>query len=119
VIEPTGGERSFSCGRSSGRASDPYVALLGRFTDANGTSLSARPAVATHGGTAEKTDGGILPGVKGRLRSIPEILPGVQTPESSSSPSGLLGAVVLALLALSALGLLVYVIRFLRRAYPT
>jgi hypothetical protein len=127
LIEPTGGKRSFACGRPSGQ-SDPFVALVGGFTGADGTFLSARPAEAasdeasagvTRGRTEEQTDTGILPRVKGRIRSIPEILPGVPTTDSSSSPSGVFGALVLLLLAVSALGLLVYVIRFLRRAYPT
>jgi hypothetical protein len=69
--------------------------------------------------TRTDKDRGVLPAVTGRLSKIPEALPKLQTPGSSSSPSGLLGAIVLAVLALSALGVLLYVIRFLRRAYPT
>jgi hypothetical protein len=128
LIEPTGGERSFACGRSPVQESDPFVALLGSLANGEATPPSAHPAAAT---TDESNDGvsrdrskenggaGVLPRVKGRLRSIPELLPGVQTPDSSSSPSGIVGAAILLLLAVSALGVLLYVLRFLRRAYPT
>lgn len=127
LIEPTGGERSFACATSPGRTSDPFVALLGSFPSAE--DGSPRPAVGRSEGSGDgakggqtkgkKADSGVLPRVKGRLRSIPELLPGVRTPDSSSSPSGIVGAAILLLLAVSALGLLVYVLRFLRRAYPT
>jgi hypothetical protein len=125
LIEPTGAERSFACGsaRSSDSRGDLFASLLGTFASASGAS--PRPATApaassrdTGGRTEANEDQGVLPRVKGRLKSIPEVLPGVQTPDSSS-PSGVLGAVVLLVLALSALGLLIYVLRFLRRAYPT
>jgi hypothetical protein len=129
LIEPTRAERSFSCGGSSRGGSDPFASLVATFTNAE--RGSARPAAAapegpSNGAAADRTqertqapDTGLLPAVKGRLRSIPEILPGVQTPESSSSPSAIVGVGVLLLLALSALGLLLYVIRFLRRSYIT
>jgi hypothetical protein len=125
-IEPTGAERSFACGssRSSDRRGDLFASLLGTFASASGASPrpAAAPAESSReavGRTDANEDQGIVPRVKGRLKSIPEVLPGVQTPDSSSSPSGVLGAVVLLVLALSALGLLIYVLRFLRRAYPT
>jgi hypothetical protein len=128
LIEPTGAERSFACGGSASpeRRTDVFTTLLATFTSAEGGSPqpiaanTERPSEQPANGTAEeKQDTGILPAVRERIREIPEAIPTLQPPESSPSPSGILGAVALLLLALSALGLLVYVIRFLRRAYPT
>jgi hypothetical protein len=120
LIEPTGGERSFACGSSAGRGSDPFVSLLGTFTSSSSGDSPSPAAAPPTSSSNELTRKGVLPRVNGRIRSIPGILPGVQTPDSSPSPSGVVGAIaLLLLLALSGIGLLVYVIRFLRGAYPT
>jgi hypothetical protein len=128
LIEPTRAERSFACGGSSNGGADLFASLVATFTNAEGGSpgpeAAPTPAEGTSNGatghrTQKSPDTGLLPAVKGRLRSIPEILPGIQTPDSSSSPPGIVGVGVLVLLALSALGLLLYVIRFLRRPYIT
>jgi hypothetical protein len=123
LIEPTGAERTFVCG-SSGHGAGPFAPLLTTFTSADAgppavpaavEGASERPETPR---TEKKGDRGVLPAVTERLRQIPEALPNLKTPESSSPP-GLLGVGALLLLALSGLGLLLYVIRFLRRTYPT
>jgi hypothetical protein len=123
LIDPTGAERSFVCGRSSNGASELFASLVGSFTSGgDGSSGTVTPTAEGSSnttpatGTEEKPDSGVLPAVGDGLRKIPEALPKLQTPGSSSSPSGILGAGALVLLALSSLALLLYVIRFLRRA---
>jgi hypothetical protein len=125
LIEPTRAARAFACGVSPGRSSDLFASLVADFTSAEGGSARTALAAsvgssdgATDGRAEEKADTGVLPAVRDGLSKIPEALPELQTP-GSSSPSAIVGVGVLVLLALSALGLLLYVIRFLRRSYIT
>jgi hypothetical protein len=65
----------------------------------------------------EDASGGVLPGIKKKVRELPEALP--KPPVGGFSESGdsplRLAYIALALLALSALALIVYAVRYLRR----
>jgi hypothetical protein len=98
---------AFAC-----RATPPVAAA---FDDAvsSGTGRRAdRPGAASQ----REQDSGVLPAVRSRLREIPGALPRPALP-GAASPHWMLGAGAFLLLACSALGLVAYVLRFMRRSY--
>jgi hypothetical protein len=123
MIEPVA-RSAFRCGESGSGGPEIFASLSGGFT-----SSGAEPGTATKSAagspqrkTTESRDdagSGVLPAVKDGLAKIPEALPELQMPSDSSSPSTIIGLGALLLLALSALALLLYVVRFLRRPYTT
>jgi hypothetical protein len=72
----------------------------------------------------KKAESGVLPAVERKLRSVPQLLPSIPNPpmpsiagtEPGSGP-WFVGMIALALLALSGLGLLVYVLNFIRKPH--
>jgi hypothetical protein len=83
---------------------------------------NASPPPAAQPG--KKTESGVLPAVERKLRSVPQLLPSIPKPpmpsvagtEPGSGP-WFVGMVALALLALSGLGLVVYVLHFIRKPH--
>ncbi len=118
-IEPTAPRRSFACGTSADRRAEPFASLLETFS---GPPADSPPASNPEGPPAEpaptgkEPDSGVLPAIRDRL-NVPEAFPELVTPASSPSPSWIIGAGAFALLGLSALALLLYVIRFVRRPH--
>ncbi|HEX7254752.1 MAG TPA: hypothetical protein VF236_02385 [Gaiellaceae bacterium] len=105
-------------------APEVFASLLGAFASGEGdggTAGAARSGSAGGPASADrrKEDTGVLPAVTERLRRIPDALPRPDVPVASGSPHWLFGAAALILLALSALALLVYVVRFMRRPHAT
>lgn len=129
VIEPSRTERRFACSEPRPEIPEIFASLSGSFAspgDASpggGTRPAAESTAANSRGEAgagrEESGSGVLPAVKDGLSMIPEALPELQGPNDSSSPSSILGIGALLLLALSALALLLYVLRFLRRPHTT
>ena len=116
--------------RSSFRCGEPATADLGIFTSLQESFASpdAKPEPATESAVAsprgeprksqENPSSGVLRAVKEQLlRKIPDALPKLQPPSDPSSPSPIIGLGALLLLALSALALVLYVVRFLRRPH--
>ncbi len=139
VLGDRGGASGFTCGAAGSQASI-FQSVVGTFSngttgngggDIGGGSAAAGASASAAGGTgtratgaipdgkAEKRDSGVLPAVSEKLGEIPEALPRPSIPEASASPHWIIGAGALLLLALSALALLVYVIRFIRKPHTT
>jgi hypothetical protein len=101
---------SFDCSRAAG------------FGFAAGLPFTPGGENAARGGTAaepradkkEDRSRGVLPAIRKKIREIPEALPRPPLPGDAGSPPMILGLIALALLALSGIAILAYVIRFLR-----
>jgi hypothetical protein len=124
VLVPVGARRvtnGFACGARA--ANDPFEQILATYGDGSGSNgaESADPAASGVAGrrkTRTKDDSGVLTAVGKRLRTLPEALPKLGVP-SAGSPNWILGVVALLVLLLSGLGLVVYVVRFVRRPRAT
>jgi hypothetical protein len=111
----------FVCGAAP--ATDPFEEIFATYGNGSGTAEAesgdpAASGVAGRRKTRTRGDSGVLPAVGKRLRTIPEALPELAVP-SAGSPSAILGIAALFVLLLSGLGLLVYVVRFVRRPSAT
>ena len=111
----------FACGAAP--PTDPFEEILATYGNGSGSPAAesvdpAASGVAGRRKTRTKGDSGVLPAVGKRLRTLPEALPGLAVP-SAGSPSAILGIAAVLLLLLSGLGLVVYVVRFVRRPRPT
>ena len=107
----------FACG--AGPAAGPFeeiFATYGNGSGSTGAESGEPPSSEVAGRTKTRTNGdsGVLPAVGERLRTLPELaLP------SAGSPSSILGIAALLVLLLSGLGLVYYVVRFVRRPRAT
>jgi hypothetical protein len=136
VLGELGGAGTFACGGSREQTS-LFASVIGTFSNGGGSSArgESTTAAAEDSGSAaagtsatgasggrkatKKRDSGVLPAVTEKLSEIPGALPRPSIPEASASPHWIIGAGALLLLALSALALLVYVVRFIRRPHTT
>ena len=121
VIGESGDRDAFACSRAA--AAVEIASGLGTFDNgsggSNGSSVSAAGRAPDEGQAAKpKKDGGVLPAVSNRLRELPGALPRPSIP-SASSPHRVIGLAALALLILSGLALVVYVLRFIRGPHTT
>ena len=108
-------------------ASAPSYAFLGTaafFGEGRGSATTGSPTTESKaGGVAARTkkkekskdSDGVLPAIKNKVSELPEALPRPPLPrQAPDSPSALFGLLALGLLALSALVILLYIVRFLR-----
>jgi outer membrane biosynthesis protein TonB len=129
VVGDRAATEGFAC--NAGRPSaDAFASIFGTFDNGEsgeggaaaggvGTESAREAAAGKRQKAKEKPDSGVLPAVTKRLKKIPEALPKPSIPGASASPPWILGVGALALLGLSALALLVYVLRYLRRFRTT
>jgi hypothetical protein len=111
----------FAC--AAGAATDPFEQILATYGDGPGSTRAERddPAASGVAGTTKtrmNKESGVLPTVGKRLRTLPENLQELAVP-SAGSPSAILAIAALILLLLAGLGLVVYVVRFVRRPHVT
>jgi hypothetical protein len=111
----------FACGAAP--APDPFEQILATYGNgpgATGAESDDPAASGVAGRTKTRTDkeSGVLPAVGKRLRTLPEALPKLAVP-SAGSPGAILGIAALLVLLLSGLGLVLYVVRFVRRPRAT
>ena len=97
-----------------------FAGIAGSFGDgqgpvANGSGASGEEKRFANG----KGTHGVLPAISRRIRNLPSAIPQSPFPGQSDSPPMFLGLAALALLALSAIAILAYVIRFLRRPHAS
>jgi hypothetical protein len=108
LLPPRGDARAETLDCSSG-PSTPSTAA----TAAGAGSTAPPPAKPA------KKASGVLPAIERKLRQVPDALPPLPVIAGSEpgSASWFVGLLALALLALSGLGILVYVVRFVRRPH--
>ena len=109
---------TFSNGSNGGISSGESMALGGSQSGPQSEGSSAEGASRQRNAT-KKRDSGVLPAVTEKLSELPGALPRPSFPEASASPHWIIGAGALILLVLSALALVGYVVRFLRRPHAT
>jgi hypothetical protein len=112
---------AFACGAGAG--TDPFDEVLATYGNGAGSTEAesgdpAASGVAGRRKTRTNGDSGVLPALGKRLRTLPQALPELAVP-SDGSPSAIIGGIALLVLLLSGLGLVLYVVRFVRRPRAT
>jgi hypothetical protein len=125
VVGERAAAEAFACNPSR-PSSDAFASVFGTFSSggsgraaAGASGMGKDTAAGKRQEAKDKPDSGVLPAVTKRLKKLPDALPKPSIPGASASPPWILGIGALALLALSALALLVYVLRYLRRFRTT
>jgi hypothetical protein len=123
IIVGSGPREQLNC------ASAPTYAFLGTaayFGEGGGSPVTSGTTTESKaGGVAARTKkkekseksekSGVLPAIRKKVQELPEALPRPPIPrEAADSPSALFGLLALGLLALSALAILLYIVRFFR-----
>ena len=111
--------RDFACAAGGGTP-DLFTSILGTFGGGarqDGVSGSYGSRERTSSPAEEETAGGVLSAATDRLKELPETLQRPGMPAASGSRQRSLEVAALLLLALSVLGLVVYVVRWVRNPY--
>jgi hypothetical protein len=107
----------FACGPQA--ATDPFEFATYESVPGSASAKSDTPtASGVAGRRKSRSNEGVVPAVGKRLKTLPEALPKLALP-SAGSPSSILGIAALLLLLLSGLGLVLYVVRYVRHPPAT